>query len=139
MLQYLSKLLGGNKLSRQYKTSTYIVNITVTGEKSDVPAVYTRAGTHILEAAVLDVLPAPTEAYMDINAIKEQLELPIKTDNNYNWGGFLIEGILSKLQTELRVQPEVSVTEKGIRRIGWRLSQNEYQRRLNNGEGNTDE
>ena len=73
---------------------------------------------------MLDILPAPHETYMDINDIKGRLELPIKTDNNYNWGGFLIEGILNKLQSEFKAVPELAVTEEGKeRRIGWRLSQ----------------
>jgi hypothetical protein len=71
---------------------------------------------------------------MTINAIKKRMELP-GIEDGYNWAGFLIEGILKKLENDCRVQPKVTVAKKGTeRRTGWRLSENEYERRLDDAE-----
>ncbi len=121
---------GDIEMSKRYsnvknENEVYILEINYLGENPDEPKLATKAAIHLLEEAVLDILPSPDEKYMDINAIKKRMELPGIEDSN-NWAGFLIEGILNKLQENGRAQPVVTVTEK---RIGWRLSENEYERR----------
>lgn len=112
------------------ETNAYICEIKYLGKNPDMPKLAIKAGIQILEEVVLDILPAPDAAYMNINDIKALLELQGKMDDSSNWEGFIIEGILKKLEYELRAQPEVTVTEKGTeRRIGWRLSRNEYEER----------
>ncbi len=64
---------------------------------------------------------------MSINDIKARLELPGKKDDPNNWAGHLIGAILYKLESDFRVQPEVSTSGS---RIGWRLYQDEDQKRL---------
>ena len=81
---------------------------------------------------MLDILPAPDEKYIPISDIKKRLELPGK-DEDYNWSSFVIEEILNKLMGQFKAQPKVTQTDKGVeRRIGWRLSKKEYQKRLDN-------
>ena len=116
------------------ENEVYILEIDYLGENPDEPKLTTKAAIHLLEEALLDILPSPDEKYMDINAIKKRMELPGIEDSN-NWAGYLIEGILNKLEEKGRAQPEVTVTKKGTeRRIGWRLSKNEYERRLDDAE-----
>ena len=136
----MSKRYAKDVIINSVETNAYTCEINYLDKNPNVQKVLAKAGIHMLEEAILDILPAPNEVYMDINAIKTRLELPIKMDNNYNWAGFLIEGILNKLQSEFRTEPERKVTEGGKeRRIGWRLSQNEYERRLDNEEKYIDE
>ena len=116
------------------ENEAYILEIDYLGENPDEPKLTTKAAIHLLEEALLDILPSPDEANMSINDIKERMELPGIGDSN-NWAWYLIYTILNKLEEEGRAQPEVTVTEKGIeRRIGWRLSKNEYERRLDDAE-----
>ena len=122
------------------KTDAYTCMITYLDENPDTSKVLSKVGIHLLEEALLDILPSPDEDYVSINAIKTHLGFQMNTNDTYNWSGYLIEGILTKLQSEFRTQPEVSTTNQGIeRRIGWRLSRNEYQKRLDNEEEYTEE